>query len=237
MHREFGVRLVVVAEKMSKSRGNVVNPDAIVEEFGADSLRLYEMFMGPLEQSKPWQTSAIQGVRRFLDRVHGLAMRDLSPETTADETARLVHRTIKKVGEDIEALRLNTAISSMMILSNHLSSIKQPPRDAVERLVLCLSPFAPHIAEEIWSSLGHGASIAQSPWPDYDPSLCEDALVEMAVQVNGKVRGRVTIAKDAETKVVETAALADAGVQRFIGERSVKKTIYVPGKILNIIIE
>jgi leucyl-tRNA synthetase len=237
MHQEFGVRLVGVAEKMSKSRGNVVNPDAVVEEFGADSLRLYEMFMGPLEQSKPWQTSAIQGVRRFLDRVHGLALRDLSAEPMADETARLVHRTVKKVGEDIEALHFNTAISSMMILSNQLSGIKKPAREAVERLVLCLSPFAPHIAEEIWSTLGNAASIAQSPWPEYDARLCEHALVEMAVQVNGKVRGRVTIAKDAETKAVEAAALADSSVQRFIGQRTVKKTIYVPGKILNIIIE
>ncbi len=236
-HQEFGVRLVGVAEKMSKSRGNVVNPDSVVEEFGADSLRLYEMFMGPLEQSKPWQTSAIQGVRRFLDRVYALALRDLSSAPMPDETARLLHRTIKKVGEDIEALHFNTAISSMMILSNHLSAMKQPPRDAVARLVLCLSPFAPHIAEEIWSTLGNPVSIAESDWPEYDPSLCEDWFVEMAVQVNGKVRGRVTIAKDAVTKDVETAALADASVQRFIGQRSVKKTIYVPGKILNIIIE
>lgn len=236
-HPDCGVRLVGVAEKMSKSRGNVINPDAVVEEFGADSLRLYEMFMGPLEQSKPWQTSGIQGVRRFLDRVHSVASRELSPAPMDDETARLVHRTIKKVGDDIEGLRLNTAISSMMILSNHLASTAQPPVQAIERLLLCLSPFAPHLAEELWFSLGHSTSIAMADWPDYDPDLCEDWQIEMAVQVNGRVRGRVTVAKDAPAKDVEKAAMGDTDVQRFIGEHSVKRMIYVPGKILNIIIE
>ena len=124
-----------------------------------------------------------------------------------------------------------------MILSNHLAGIKQPAREAVERLLLCLSPFAPHLAEEIWFLLGHETSIANAAWPAYDPTLCEDAWIEMAVQVNGKVRGRVTVAKDASNQDVEKAALTDASVQRFIGLRSVKKTIYVPGKILNIIIE
>ncbi len=236
-HQDLGVRLVGVAEKMSKSRGNVINPDAVVEEFGADSLRIYEMFMGPLEQAKPWQTSGIQGVRRFLDRVHSLGLRQLSEGPMDDETARLVHRTIKKVGEDIEGLRFNTAVSSMMILSNHLAGIKQPPREAFEQLLLCLSPFAPHLVEELWFALGHTSSIAGVPWPEFHAALCEDELVELAVQVNGRVRGRVKVSRDASNADVEKAALADSGVQRFIGTRSVKKTIYVPGKILNLIIQ
>ena len=143
VHPEHGVRLVPVAEKMSKSRGNVVNPDDVVRDFGADSLRVYEMFMGPLEQVKPWQTSGIQGVRRFLDRADALSQRPLVDGEGELETRKLVHRTVKKLTEDIEALRFNTAISAMMILANHLNSLEQVPKIAMEKLVLCLSPFAP----------------------------------------------------------------------------------------------
>jgi leucyl-tRNA synthetase len=221
---------------MSKSRGNVVNPDTVVDEFGANSLRLYEMFMGPLEQPKPWQTSGIQGVRRFLERVQTLGTRELSSQPMDDKTARLVHRTIKKVREDIEGLRFNTAISAMMILSNHLASFASPPRDAIEYLVQCLAPFAPHLAEELWSTLGHSPSISDAQWPRHDPSLCEDADIEMAVQVNGKVRGRITIPKEAPPDVAQARAMDDAGVQRALGDKPVKKVIYVPGKILNIIL-
>ena len=141
-HREHGVALVAVAEKMAKSRGNVVNPDDVVDEVGADSLRVYEMFMGPLEQVKPWQTSGIQGVRRFLDRVHAVATREVTSDSPDEETAKLTHRTVKKVGEDIEGLRFNTAVSAMMILTNHLNGLKVIPRDPIEKLVLCLAPFA-----------------------------------------------------------------------------------------------
>src|SRR6201999_1138187 len=151
-HPKYGVKLVPVAEKMSKSRGNVVNPDQVVEEFGADSLRVYEMFMGPLEQVKPWQTSGIQGARRFLERVQTALNRGLIEEMDA-ETQKLVHRTVKKVIQDIEGLRYNTAISAMMIFTNHLHGLPAVPREAAEKLVLCLSPFAPHLAEDLW----HGA--------------------------------------------------------------------------------
>jgi leucyl-tRNA synthetase len=153
-----------------------------------------------------------------------------------DKTARLVHRTIKKVREDIEGLRFNTAISAMMILSNHLASFASPPRDAIEYLVQCLAPFAPHLAEELWSTLGHSPSISDAQWPRHDPSLCEDADIEMAVQVNGKVRGRITIPKEAPPDVAQARAMDDAGVQRALGDKPVKKVIYVPGKILNIIL-
>ncbi len=235
-HKEHGVKLAPVAEKMSKSRGNVVNPDDVVAEFGADSLRIYEMFMGPLEQVKPWQTSGIQGVRRFLDRVHKVATGTLTDAAMDEETAKLVHRTVKKVTEDIEALRLNTAISAMMILTNHLNGLDAAPKEAVEKLVLCLSPLAPHLAEELWETLGHKPSIANADWPTWDEALCVDDVVEIAVQVNGKVRGRVSLARDADEAAARAAALADENVQKFIGDKSVRKLIYKPGRILNVIV-
>ena len=235
-HRELGIKLASIAEKMSKSRGNVVNPDTVVEEFGADSLRLYEMFMGPLEQAKPWQTSGIQGVRRFLDRLAAIASRTLSDDAMDPPTARLVHRSIKKIGEDIEGLRFNTAVSTMMIWLNHLAGYDQPARSAVEGLILCVAPFAPHLAEELWCQLGHTPSVSTVAWPSYDPKFYEDDVVEMAVQVNGKMRGRITLRKDADAKEAERAAIDDPNVRKFLGDKPVKKTIYVPGKILNVIV-
>ncbi|HEX2670987.1 MAG TPA: class I tRNA ligase family protein, partial [Polyangiaceae bacterium] len=231
-----GVRLLGIAEKMAKSRGNSVSPDLVVEEFGADSLRLYEMFMGPLEQAKPWQSSGIQGVRRFLDRTDAIARRPLSDAALDPETAKLVHRTVQKIGRDIEVLSLNTAVSAMMILVNHLNGMEQPPREAVEKLVLCLSPFAPHLAEELWEHLGHPPSIANQPWPQFDPALTEDAVLEIAVQVNGKVRGRAALARDADEAAAKAAGLADPNVSKFIEGKTLKKLVYVPGKILNFIV-
>ncbi len=236
VHPEHGVRLVPVAEKMSKSRGNVVNPDDVVRDYGADSLRVYEMFMGPLEQVKPWQMSGLSGVRRFLDRVHALCQRELGDGPADPETEKLVHRTVKKVGEDIDALRMNTAISAMMILSNHLNGLDVTPRNALEKLVLCLSPFAPHLAEELWQQLGHEPSILDASWPAFDPKLCEDDVLELPVQVNGKVRGRVTLAKDASESSAREAALGDPNVAKFVAGKQVRKVIYVAGRILNLIV-
>ncbi|MEZ4223774.1 MAG: leucine--tRNA ligase [Polyangiaceae bacterium] len=235
VHPDHGVRLVPVAEKMSKSRGNVVNPDDVVREFGADSLRVYEMFMGPLEQVKPWQTSGIQGVRRFLDRVDALSQRALVDGEGDSDTQKLVHRTVKKVGQDVEALRFNTAISAMMILTNHLNSMGQVPKIALEKLVLCLSPFAPHLGEELWARLGHSPSTLDAAWPAFDETLCVDDVLELPVQVNGKVRGKVTIPKDAAEADVKAAALADAHVAKFIEGKTLRKVVYVPGRIVNLI--
>jgi leucyl-tRNA synthetase len=200
-HPEFGVELEIVNEKMSKARGNVVNPDEVVREFGADSLRLYEMFMGPLERTKPWQTSGILGVRNFLDKVHNLAGRTLTDEAMGEPTAKLVHRTIKKVTEDIEGLRFNTAISQMMILVNHLQTLAAPPRSAMVSLLLVLSPFAPHLAEELWQQLGNAPSIGAQAWPTFEPALCQDDVIEMPVQINGKVRSRVVLARTAPKRM------------------------------------
>ncbi|MBM4361877.1 MAG: class I tRNA ligase family protein, partial [Deltaproteobacteria bacterium] len=234
-HPEHGVRLFPIAEKMSKSRGNVVNPDSVVEEFGADALRVYEMFMGPLEQVKPWQASGIQGVRRFLDRVHTVVTRPLADQAD-EETARLLHRTVKKVTEDVEALRYNTAVSAMMIFANHLAGLERTPREAAEKLVLCLSPYAPHLAEELWEHLGHPGGLASAEWPSWDEALCVDAVIEMPVQVNGKVRGRVVIPRDATEAVAREAALRDENVQKFVAGGTVRKVVFVPGRILNVIV-
>jgi leucyl-tRNA synthetase len=230
-----GMILGETGEKMSKSRGNVVNPDDVVRQYGADALRVYEMFMGPLEQVKPWQTAGLQGVRRFLDRVYVVGSR-APVDAIDDETRRLVHRTVKKVTGDIEAMRFNTAVSAMMILTNHLQGMKQPPREAVEKLVLCLSPYAPHLAEELWERLGHRPTIADEPWPTYDAALCIDAEVEIAVQVNGKVRGRITIARDASEATARELALADEGAKPHPEGKSVRKVVYVPGRIVNLIV-
>jgi leucyl-tRNA synthetase len=226
-------------EKMSKARGNVVNPDDVVRTHGADALRVYEMFMGPLEQVKPWQTRGIEGARRFLDRswVVANSPRTDDPAAYDDATARLVHKTIKKVTEDIEALRFNTAISAMMILVNHLSSLKRMPTAALRALALILSPFAPHLGEEIWHGpLGNAASLAHEPWPAFDPALVRDEWVEIGVQVNGKLRGTITIPVDADERAAHEAALAQERVRAHIDGKSVKKFVYVKGKIANFIV-
>jgi leucyl-tRNA synthetase len=236
-HAEYGVALGIVNEKMSKSRGNVVNPDDVIAEYGADSLRLYEMFMGPLQADKPWQTAGIQGVYRFLDRVHALASRvDVGAELDV-ETRKLMHRTVKKVKSDIEALHFNTVVSTLMIYSNHLAGLSALPLEAFEKLVLCLAPGAPHLAEELWHGIGHNESVTSAPWPDHDETLCVDDSVEVPLQVNGKVRGRVVLAKDASEDAARSAALADRGVQSQLEGKKLVKVIYVAGRVLNLVVK
>jgi leucyl-tRNA synthetase len=222
-------------QKMSKQRGNVVNPDDVVREHGADSLRLYEMFMGPLEQVKPWQTSGIVGVRRFLDRVYAVGTSELG-DAMDKETEKLVHKTIRKVTSDIENLRFNTAVSAMMILTRRLAEQSPVPRRGVEALLLVLSPFAPHLAEELWQRIGHTNSLAYEPWPAFDEALCRDDLVEIAVQVNGRVRGRITIAPDAPEDEARRAAEAEPSVMQHTAGKPIKKFLYVPGKIVNLLL-
>jgi leucyl-tRNA synthetase len=232
------VRVMSRSFKMSKSRGNVINPDDVVKSYGADSLRLYEMFMGPLEQVKPWQTSGIEGVSRFLDRVWNAATGPTTTEPAAydDATRRLVHKTVQKVTQDIEALRFNTAISAMMILVRHLGSLEAVPVDAVKTLALLLSPFAPHLGEEIWQRLGGTSSLAYVPWPEFDPALVKDDVVEIGVQVNGKLRGTITLAQDADEATARAAALAEDKVRAHVEGKTVRKFIYVKGKIVNFIV-
>jgi leucyl-tRNA synthetase len=226
-------------QKMSKSRGNVINPDDVVKSHGADALRLYEMFMGPLEQTKPWQTSGIEGVRRFLDRAWNVATGKITDDAAAydDATKKLVHKSIQKVTSDIEGMRFNTAISQMMILVRHLGQMPSGvPREAAKTLALLLSPFAPHMGEELWQRLGGYASLAYEPWPTFDANLVKDDEVEMGVQVNGKLRGVVKLPVAADEAAARAAALAEPKVQSYIEGKTVKKLIYVPGKILNFIV-
>ncbi len=229
-------------EKMSKARGNVVNPDDVVRESGADALRAYEMFMGPLEQVKPWQTSGIEGVRRFLDRTWNVTTGPVTDDPGAydDATRRLVHKTIRKVTLDIENLRFNTAISAMMILVKHLGSLPAVPADAAKSLALLVSPFAPHLGEEAWQRLHTGQapsrSLAYEPWPEFDPELVKDDVVEIGVQVNGKLRGTITLPVDADENAAREAALAEPRVKVHMEGKTVKKFIYVKGKIVNFIV-
>ncbi|MBX7193740.1 MAG: leucine--tRNA ligase [Sandaracinaceae bacterium] len=225
------------AHKMSKSRGNVVNPDAIVKQFGADALRLYEMFMGPLEATKPWSTDSIQGVRRFLDRAYTVGTRTPSDAAPDDALLRVLHRTIRKVGDDIAGLRFNTAISALMQLVNELFPLEAPPRFALETLALLVHPFAPHLGEELWERLGHSGSVQRAPWPAYDAALCVDAELEIPVQVNGKVRGRVKVPADAAEAAVVAAALADEGVKKLLEGKQLVKQQYVAGRILTIVVK
>lgn len=225
-------------EKMSKSRGNVVNPDVIVESQGADALRLYEMFMGPLEAVKPWQTEQVSGVVRFQKKVYSIVQTAVENGCTEmdDETERILHKTMKKVTTDIESMSFNTAISAMMVLTNHLQSLKENvPVEAAEKLALMVSPFAPHLGEESWNMLGHDESLAYQDWVDYDETLCVDNTVKMGVQVNGKVRGEIEIPKDADQDLAMEEAMKQPRVIGQVEGKDVKKIIFVPGRILNII--
>jgi len=240
-----GMILGADGEKMSKSRGNVVNPDDVVDEHGADALRMYEMFMGPLEATKPWQTSQVSGVVRFRDKVHSVATYDKIEDVEAQgdwdpDLLKIMHKTIKKVSADIESLSFNTAISALMVFSNALQAQmkadKAIPKQSVESLVLLTSPFAPHLGEECWSLLGHTDSLAYHPWPSFDEKLCIDSTVKIGVQVNGKVRGDMEIEKDASEDAARDKALALPRVAEFVKDKEIKKFIYRPGKIVNIVV-
>ena len=233
-----GMILGTDGEKMSKSRGNVINPDDIVTAQGSDALRLYEMFMGPLEAVKPWQTSQVAGVVRFQNKVYNIVSTAAANQVNEmdEETTRLLHKTMKKVTEDIDAMAFNTAISAMMVFANHLQGLKENvPVEAAEKLALMLSPFAPHLGEECWSMLGHEESLAYHPWVEYDEELCVDDTITMGVQVNGKARGEITIPKDADQDTAMAAAKEVDRVMAQLEGKDIKKVIYVPGRILNIV--
>ena len=224
-------------EKMSKSRGNVVNPDDVVAEYGADTMRLYEMFIGDFEKAAPWSTSSIKGCKRFLDRVWDLSEKVIPGDGYRPETEGLFHRTIKKVGGDIGLLKMNTAIASLMSVLNELDALGGVTRGEYRTFLILLNPFAPHITEELWQMAGFEGQIAGAAWPAYDEAKCAEATVELAVQVNGKVRGRFT----APAAVAQEEALAAAreleSVAPFLQGKSVVKEIYVPGKLVNIVVK
>ena len=239
-------------QKMSKSRGNVVNPDEVIAEYGADSLRLYEMFMGPLEHGKPWSITGVEGVYRFLARVWRLAMTedqegnwvisdDLSEIDLTSSQRRMLHATIKKVTQDIESLSFNTAISQMMICTNEFTSVKPRPIEALRLFLLLLSPFAPHLVEELWSRLakkfsGFDGLASQSIWPTWNEEYLVVDEVSYAVQINGKVRGHLTVAISADRESVEKALFADPLFIPHLEDREIKKVIVVPGRLVNIVV-
>jgi leucyl-tRNA synthetase len=241
--RHQGIILGEDSRKMSKSRGNVVNPDDVVKEYGADAMRLFEMFMGPLEEMKPWSTRGVEGVFRFLNRFWrlfvneegklGSAIKDV--EASAD-FERLYHQTVKKVGDDIDNLRFNTAISQMMIFLNEAMKLEIRPRKLMENFVLLLAPFAPHVAEEIWEKLGHTKSTAYEPWPMYDEAKCAESTVEVVLQINGKVRSKIAVAKDTPVTELELLAFKDTNIKRYTDGKRIIKKIIIPNKLVNIVI-
>jgi leucyl-tRNA synthetase len=258
-------------QKMSKSRGNVVNPDDILSEYGADAFRLYEMFLGPLEMVKPWNTKGVEGVYRFLGRVWRLFVDEQSEtefeqaETTAETQRRgellaliklspaikdvpatpaqlkTLHACIKKVTEDLDGMRFNTAISAMMVFVNEAITWETKPVALLREFLLLLQPFAPHLAEELWDKL-HSAfrtphsALAYAPWPKFDPVLLVESEIEMPVSVNGKLRDVIKIPANADTATIEAAAKASEKVQQFIAGKTIKKVIVVPGRMVNIIV-
>ena len=226
--------------KMSKSVGNVVNPDVVIEAYGADSLRLFEMFLGPLEAVKPWSEKGIEGVHRFLRKVHRECMspeKHLPGEETDKDTLRLLHETIFKVTEAIEDLRFNVAISQMMILSNHMQKAESYSIQSAKALLQLLAPFAPHLAEELWEKLGGCPSIADHPWPQAREELLVADEITIVFQVNGKLRGQAQFPKDAAKDDVIATAKADAKVQSFLDGKEIVKEIYVPGKLVNLAVK
>jgi leucyl-tRNA synthetase len=222
--------------KMSKSRGNVVNPDQYIEEWGADAFRTYLMFLGPFEEGGDFRDKGISGVKRFLDRLWR-SVHDARREDAADpEVLRKLHQTIKKVGEDIAKLSYNTAIAAMMEYMNTMRTGERTPHiDEVRPLVQLASPFAPHVAEELWSVMGETESVFDSGWPAFDPALVVEDTVTMAVQVNGKTRGTISVAKTATQDEALAAAMAEAGIAKFVIGPA-KKVIFVPGRMLNVLV-
>jgi leucyl-tRNA synthetase len=245
-YRGTNIKLCVTTEKMSKARGNVINPDDVVADYGADSLRLYEMFMGPLEAVKPWSMRGVEGVYRFLGRVWRLFVDDRADEMRLSETIRdipadkdtlrVLHCTIQRVTEDLDGMRFNTAIAAMMEFTNHLTPLSVRPRSVLEPFVLLLAPFAPHLAEELWHALGHGKTLAYEPWPKFDAALTKADEIEVPVQINGKVRLRLNVPAEIDKAELEKTALSDERVRALIEGKQVRKVIVVPGKMVNIVV-
>lgn len=234
-------------EKMSKSRYNVVNPDEVIDRYGADAMRLYELFMGPLEQVKPWQMSGVEGVYRFLHRLWRLVIDEESnnfatklDRSTAPESAKLekeLHKTIKKVSEDIENLRFNTAIAQMMTLVNEATAADRVSVSTINKLLCLLSPFAPHICDELNERLGNAGYLLTSDWPEFDPQLVEDSTIDLVAQVNGKKRSNLSVEKDLPNSEIEKLVLADSEVKRFIDNHEIVRIIVVPNRLVNVVIK
>jgi len=238
------IRLEEIVEKMSKTRGNVVNPDDVIEEFGADALRLYEMYMGPLEQVKPWRTQGVHGMRRFLSRVYRLLIDEESGELNAkltdgepkQDTLRQLHQAIAKVTDDLDGMRFNTAIAALIELNNAFWKLDSVPKTLVEPFVLLLSPFAPHLCEELWEKLGHSNTLAYEPWPTADESLLVEETMRVPVQVNGKVRATLEVPTDISKDALLALAKESTNVAAHLEGKILVKEVYVPGRFVNLVV-
>jgi leucyl-tRNA synthetase len=230
-------------QKMSKSRGNVINPDDIIREYGADAMRVYEMFMGPLEVSKPWMTAGLTGVTRFLDRVWSVSEKVANTDggnagnENAETLTRLLHKTIKKVTSDTASLNFNTAISQMMVYSTELAKLPAVPQPLWEPLIIMLAAYAPHLGEELWEKLGYRNSVSTASWPAFDEALSADEEVTVVAQVNGKVRDKFSTAAGTPAATLEKTAFALPGLQKWLEGKTVVKVISVPNKLVNIVVK
>lgn len=224
--------------KMSKSRGNVIDPNEVVDAYGADVLRTYVLFMGDYEKAAPWSESSVKGCKRFIDRIWNLQEILKDGDAYSEKLESAFHKTVKKVSEDIETLKYNTAIAALMTLLNNIYDAGEINRAELKTLLILVNPFAPHVTEEMWSTLGYGEMLAKDAvWPTYDPEKCVDSTIEIAVQVNGKLRGKLMVAADISAEDAIAAAKADEKVQSFLTDKNVVKEIYVPGKLVNLVVK
>ena len=239
--------VVVQIEKMSKSKLNVFNPDEVIDEYGGDAMRLYELFMGPLEVTKPWQMDGVKGVHNFLNRVWRLVIDEFSGEIngkinatepeTEPELHKSLHKTIKKVGDDTADLRFNTAIAQMMIFVNDATNSRTLPQKILEKFLVILSPYAPHICEELWQRLGGQDFIARESWPSYDEALCIEETITLIVQVNGRLRDRICVPRGTVANKLEELALQAAPIQKYLKGKQVVKVVTVPDRLVNIVVK
>ena len=221
--------------KMSKSLGNVINPDDIISTYGADTMRVYEMFMGPLEVSKPWSTRGIAGVKRFLEKIWRTADLPLTDEEPPDSHLRLLMKTIKKVSQDTGKLEFNTAIAQMMIFMNEVSSLQRLPRKLWQPFVLLLAPYAPHLAEELWEKAGGRPSVSTQRWPEWVEALTVEDLVEVVFQINGKIRAKESLPAGLSEEQIREKALGNARIRELLDGKEIRRIIVVPGKLVNVV--
>jgi len=227
-------------QKMSKSRGNVINPDDVVKDYGADSFRLYEMFMGPLDKSKPWNTKGLQGCYRFLQKVWRLFTENLDTldsNSADDQTLRLLHQTIKKITEDLSELRFNTSVSQLMIFVNHLSTLEKLDQNVLEKFLILLNPFSPHITEELYAMLGNKENIESLEWPEWEESLVSSEIITLVVQFNGKRRGEIEIQKDLDKDRVIEEVKTTQSFDKYFLEMEIIKEIYVENRLVNFVVK
>jgi len=241
--KDSGEPVTRIIAKMSKALKNVVNPDEIIKEYGADTFRMYEMYMGPLETSKPWNTRDVPGLHKLCQRIWRLIVDEqtnklsstISDDQPNDQTLRMLHKTIKRITEDLEQLKFNTAIAAIFDFVNYMTPLKNRPRSVMELFVKVVAPFAPHLGEELWRRLDHDQTITFEDWPAFDEALTQDETIEIAVQICGKIKTRITVPADTDEKALESIALADDRIIAATKNKTIRKVIIVKGRLVNIV--